>query len=275
MSEPWHLHKCSCMKRRVDIAINKSQNDVRISIYRKPTFTNIIIPYSSNHSIQQKYAAIRFLYNRLNTYQLHNEDYSQEENTIHNILYINSFPIRPQKPLDRAQNQIHSPPKPTHNWATFTYIGRQTTYITKIFKHSDIKIAYHMNNTIHNHLTYDNHNHNKFSSTGIYKQTCPDCNKAYIGKKGRNFTKRYNEHKRTFQNYSHTSRFAQHLNEHSHSFGSIDNIMQILHHQKKGPHLNTTEWFYTHKEAASGNHLNDNQTIFPNRIFDAILKIQQ
>jgi hypothetical protein len=51
--------------------------------------------------------------------------------------------------------------------------------------------------------------------------------------------------------------------------------MQIVHHQKKGPHLNILGWFYIHKEAASGNRLNDNQTIFPNRIFDAILKIQQ
>jgi len=49
------------MKRKVDIAIHKSQNDVRISIHRKPTFTDTIIPYSSNHSTQQKYAAIRFL----------------------------------------------------------------------------------------------------------------------------------------------------------------------------------------------------------------------
>jgi hypothetical protein len=51
--------------------------------------------------------------------------------------------------------------------------------------------------------------------------------------------------------------------------------MQILHHQKKGPHLNILEGFYIHKEAANGNHLNDKHTIFPNRIFDAILKIQQ
>jgi len=54
---------------------------------------------------------------------------------------------------------------------------------------------------------------------------------------GRNFIKRYNEHKRAFQNNSHSFRFVQHLNDHIHSFGSIDNIMQILHHQKKGPHF--------------------------------------
>jgi len=169
---------------------------------------------------------------------------------------------------------VHIPPKPTHKWATFTYIGRGNTYITYIFKHSRTKIAYHTNNTIHDHLTYDNHNHDKFSSKGVHKLTCLDCNKAYVGQTSRNFIERYNEHRCTFQNNSHTSRFAQHLNEHAHSFGSIDNITQILCHQKNRPHLNTTEQFYIHKEAASGNHLNDNQKIFPNRIFDTILKIQ-
>jgi len=49
--------------------------------------------------------------------------------------------------------------------------------------------------------------------------------------------------------------------------------MQLLHYQKKGPHLNTVEHFCIQTEAASNNHLNDNQTIYPNRIFDNVLKI--
>jgi hypothetical protein len=44
-------------------------------IYSKPTFTDTIILYSSKHPSQHKYAAVRFLYNRLNTYQLHMDEY--------------------------------------------------------------------------------------------------------------------------------------------------------------------------------------------------------
>jgi len=57
-----------------------------------------------------------------------------------------------------------------------------------------------------------------------------------------------------------------------HSFGPIKNIMQVLHHQKKGAHLNTTEIFYIHVEHATSNNLNDNHTIFPNKIFDTLIK---
>jgi hypothetical protein len=49
--------------------------------------------------------------------------------------------------------------------------------------------------------------------------------------------------------------------------------MQVLQFHKKGPHLTTTERFHIHKVAASRSHLNDEHTIGPNRIFDAILNI--
>jgi hypothetical protein len=58
-----------------------------------------------------------------------------------------------------------------------------------------------------------------------------------------------------------------------HSFGTIHDVMQILQFQKKGLHLNTTERFHIHKEAASNNHLNNEHTITPNHIFDTILNI--
>jgi hypothetical protein len=96
---------------------------------------------------------------------------------------------------------------------------------------------------------------------------------AYIGQTGRDFSTRFNEHKQTFRNNSHTSNFAKHLNEHAHSFSSIKTTMQILKHQRKGPHLNTLERFYIHNEATHDNDLNDGHTVLPNRIFEAIQKI--
>jgi len=48
--------------------------------------------------------------------------------------------------------------------------------------------------------------------------------------------------------------------------------MQVLHYQKKDPHLNTIERFFIHIEVASNNHLNESHAVFPIRIFDTILK---
>jgi hypothetical protein len=59
----------------LDISIHRTPTGMKISIYRKPTFTDTIIPYTSNHPTQHKYATVKFLYNRLNTYDLKKEEH--------------------------------------------------------------------------------------------------------------------------------------------------------------------------------------------------------
>jgi hypothetical protein len=66
----------------LDITIHKTPSNWITSIYRKPSFTDSIIPYSSNHPPQHKYAAIRHLYHRLNTYHLRHEQYTVEPRSI-------------------------------------------------------------------------------------------------------------------------------------------------------------------------------------------------
>ena len=110
------------------------------------------------------------------------------------------------------------------------------------------------------------------SSSGAYKLTCPDCNKAYRGQTWRSFIQRFNEHKNAFKTYSHMSSYAKHILEQSHSFGPIHKTMQILQYQGKGTHLNTIERYYIYAEFSKNNHLNDEHTISPNRIFEALLK---
>jgi len=48
--------------------------------------------------------------------------------------------------------------------------------------------------------------------------------------------------------------------------------MQVLKHHSKGALLNTVERFYIYAEYTTSNNLNDNQTIFLNKIFDVLLK---
>jgi len=59
----------------LDVTIHKTHTNWKISIYRKPTFIDTIFLYTSNHPAQHKYAAVRFLYNRQNTCNLHQDEY--------------------------------------------------------------------------------------------------------------------------------------------------------------------------------------------------------
>jgi len=52
----------------------------------------------------------------------------------------------------------------------------------------------------------------------------------------------------------------------------MNSIMQILHCHKKGAHLNTLERFHIHAEFAANDDLNENQPVFPNAVFDTLIK---
>jgi hypothetical protein len=255
----------------LDISIHRTPTSIKTTIFSKPTFTDNIIPFISNHPAHHKYATVKFVYNRLENYNLQQKEYLHELNIIHNILHNNSFPIDPQK----HKHPTHYPAKqtaPKQKWATFTYVGRETSYITNIFRLTELKISFRTTNNLNNLLTHKHQTHDKFSLSGVYKLVCPDSKKTYVGQTGRKFSSRYKEHKIAFRNNSNTSSFAKHLIQEAHSFGPVSDVIQIVHCHRKGAHLNTIERFHTHTEFAASNHLNDPQTIFPKAIFSTLLK---
>jgi hypothetical protein len=93
-----------------------------------------------------------------------------------------------------------------------------------------------------------------------------------VGQTGSHFSVRYKEHQKSFRDKTDSSSFSKHVNEKAYSFGPINNVMETLHYQGKGTHLNTIERFYIHTQFTANNHLNDPQTVSPNAIFDALTK---
>ena len=93
----------------IDVTIHRTPTNWRIAVYRKPTFKETITPYTSNHPTQHKYVTVRFLYDRLHTYNLQEGDYDTDVVTIQNILHNNAFPIHNEKPPTlQHKNGLHS-----------------------------------------------------------------------------------------------------------------------------------------------------------------------
>ena len=103
----------------------------------------------------------------------------------------------------RTLPHTHTHP-PTQKWAMFTYVGKETTYITNLFKRTDVKIAFWTNNTVQKLLMHNRQTTDIHSRSGVYKLTCPDSKKAYVGQTGRSFAIRFQEHKMTFKTGSKT-----------------------------------------------------------------------
>jgi hypothetical protein len=132
-TEAEYNNRINCL----DITTYRTPTNWVVSIHRKPTFTGTIIPYSSNLPPQHKYAAIKFLYNRLNTYHLHENEHKEEENTIRDVLSNNGYPVHTHKPPTHRKHittLIKETNPTTHKWVPFTYNGKETTFITNLLK---------------------------------------------------------------------------------------------------------------------------------------------
>ena len=130
----------------LDITISKNQDGLAFEIYRKPTATDIIIPSDSCHPREHKTAAIIYYYNRLEMYKLTLESRQNEKDHIQQILANNKYDAPTLKKSIRETRQQQNEQK--QKWAKFTYVGKETRLITKLFKNTNVKIAFTTNNTI-------------------------------------------------------------------------------------------------------------------------------
>jgi hypothetical protein len=61
---------------------------------------------------------------------------------------------------------------------------------------------------------------------------------------GRNFRTRFKEHIQAIRTHKQSSKFAQHVLDTQHTYGTMEETMDILQFGKKGAQLNTLERFY-------------------------------
>jgi len=134
----------------LDFTIVKTHKGLSFDIYRKPTTTDIIIPKDSCHPFEQKTSAIRYYHDRLLSYRLFPECREKEKQTIKQTLANNKYDPNhdiPEHKQKRKQNfNIHTQKK--KKWARFMYVRKETRYITKVFKDTNVAVAFTTNNTI-------------------------------------------------------------------------------------------------------------------------------
>ena len=73
----------------LDITISKEKDKISFDIYRKPTATDTIIAKDVCHPHEHKLAAVTYLTNRMETYNLNVINKDKENNTIKQILCNN------------------------------------------------------------------------------------------------------------------------------------------------------------------------------------------
>lgn len=264
----------------LDICLRRRNNKIEFSIYRKNTFTDTVIHKNSNHPYKQKIAAFNNMIHRMLNIPMNKDNYNKELNTIFQIATNNGYKkeeiltILKKQKTRRANMQRNTTKltpitqKKNRKFTTFTYTNKQVHKITKHFM-KETNIAFRTHNTIKNKLYNATANKtDTFSDNGVYKLTCTDCSKVYVGQTGRQFRQRYKEHSADYKHERRKSAFAKHLLDEKHKHMPIEQTLEVLYKEKKGNKLNTLEALeiYKHK-----NNIINEESINHNPLFELIL----
>jgi hypothetical protein len=197
----------------------------------------------------------------MNTYPISTNNKLQESQHIETILINNDYPQHTHISNKKKQNitQQQTLQQNKEKWATFTYIGKETRTIAKLFRNAHTKIAYRTTNTIQKHLCEKTHD-NVYNKSGVYQLKCGGCPKKYVGQTGRNFQTRYKEHIHAIRSNNPNSKYAQHILETQHPYGPMSDIMEVLHLNKKGQGMNTWKRYHIYTLSKDGLQLNDTYT---------------
>ena len=123
----------------LDLTIMREENKLTFDIFRKPTITDAIVPSDSCRPIEHKLAAIRFFTNKIQTYNLDfakkKKQKQKETDTLKQIIHSNKYSGTVLKSINnKRQKQKLKQDDQNPKLAKFTYIGRETTFITKPFR---------------------------------------------------------------------------------------------------------------------------------------------
>jgi hypothetical protein len=170
----------------------------------------------------------------MTSYKLTSENIQREYDRILQILHIiNKYNKLILRTVSTKKGHKHREEKT--KWVRFTYVGRETMAITKLFKNTNIKIKFSTDNALKKLLaTKHEHTRSKYDNSGIYQLTCPTCNMKYTGQARRPFKVCLRERFRDYKYGSGKPKFAAHLSENKHSTGPMENIMETLHIRGKG-----------------------------------------
>src|SRR5436190_21468242 len=125
-------------------------------------------------------------------------------------------------------------------------------------------------------IKHDLNTTDKFEGSGVYKITCSDCPKYYIGRTEREFKVRFKQHiPRNTAEQKSTN--AEHLINSNHKYSGIDNNVQILHRARRIQDQSVLENFeiYRSVQEDGDNVLNDKTNSRANALFNTVIKLKQ
>ena len=197
----------------LDCLVTRDNNELRTTIYRKPTHTDRLLDQSSYNPTSHKATTIRTLTRRAQLVCDLPDSLTDENKYLHNVFNKNNY----NRDFIRHNTYRNSEPNVTNTnatpvtTATIPYIKGTSETIERILQPYNIRVAHKPITTLRQLLTNVKDKDEPSDRRGaVYKIKCCDCQTTYIGETGRNLNVRLTEHKRATRNGDISNHIAEH-----------------------------------------------------------------
>ena len=197
----------------LDCLVTRDNNELRTTIYRKPTHTDRLLDQSSYNPTSHKATTIRTLTRRAQLVCDSPDSLTDENKYLDNVFNKNNY----NRDFIRHNTYRNSEPNATNTnatpvtTATIPYIKGTSETIARILQPYNIRVAHKPITTLRQLLTNVKDKDEPSDRRGaVYKIKCCDCQATYIGETGRNLNVRLTEHKRATRNGDINNHIAEH-----------------------------------------------------------------
>ncbi|KAL1448333.1 hypothetical protein WDU94_003599 [Cyamophila willieti] len=243
----------------LDLTISIREGKHFFKIYRKPSYTDVIIPASSYHMYNHKMAYFRNMYNRVLEVPLGEEEFKEEMKTIKIIGNNNGYSNYQMRKVfnNTLRNKVEKILYTTRDTKTKKYVGLPYVKslehpVNKIFQKYGYKPAFQSTP-----LTKLFNRKDKIEDeqcSGVYKLTC-ECGCEYIGMTRRSIKTRTEEHLAAARNSTvGKSNYADHIINECHDYKKTK--VDLLYKGSKFREVMSYEQIYIHQSVKRNVNVN-------------------
>ena len=228
----------------LDILVSKRERNIELSVYRKPTTTELGTNYFSFTPLKFKVNAIKTLIHRAYSVCSSYKIFDSEVAFLRKFFTSNAYPARLfEREVCKFLNARYKPlvtfttvPKLIH-YLVFPFSGYSSHKLEKeikeiVFKYYpqlNLKIIFTNKSTIGSFFKHKESTLSQLCSSVVYKFECERCNSSYVGSTVRHLKARVDEHRGV------SSRTGQFLTKPSHS--EIRNHCHTNNHPLNSKHF--------------------------------------
>lgn len=240
----------------LDLNLERINNKINFSIYRKSTSTSRYITRDSFCHFSHKMAVFNSLIYRLCKIPLSVNNYMKELNHIKLIADVNGFGEKDitnlvQKHSSKIKKQkfttFKNKKETSKRRVCLSFCGTISNQIKRVFCNHNFDVVFKSNCNISNMLTNTKDKIPEQQKSGIYKISCNECSAIYIGQTRRNILQRFKEHiAHVKYNRPEKSAVAEHMIENNHlniTAGDLKLIKEIQNNNQ----LDAWECIYINK----------------------------